>query len=81
MFFILIPIGWLAIAAFTVLLCRGAAEADAVLIADAENVSPRTALRATVHSQLPAQRVWRRPGARPASPASTARLRGTRVGR
>jgi hypothetical protein len=81
MLFILIPIGWLTIAAFAVILCRGAAAADAVLIADAENVGLHTAPRATMRSQLPAQHVWRRPGPHPASRASTARLRGTRVGR
>jgi len=80
MLLILIPAGWLAIAAFAVILCRGAAAADAVLIADAENVNTWTAPGATVRSQLPAHHVWRRPGTGRASRASAARLRGTRVG-
>jgi hypothetical protein len=80
MLLILIPAAWLAIAAFAVILCRGAAAADAVLIADAEDVGRRTAPRATVRSQPPAHQVWRRPGVGRGSRASATRLRGTRVG-
>jgi hypothetical protein len=79
MLLIFIPLGWLAIAAFAVILCRGAANADAVL-AQTENVSPQTALRTTLHQRMPAHYAWRRPGT-PALRASAVRRRGTRVGR
>jgi len=81
MLFILIPLGWLAVAAFAVILCRGAAKADTLMIVDAEYVNSRATPRASAHSQLPASHVWRRHGARPAPRTSAARLRGTRVGR
>lgn len=80
MLLILIPLGWLAISAFAVILCRGAADADAVLLATAEDVSPRTAPRPAMHQRLPANHAWRRPGT-PASRGSALRGRGTHVGR
>jgi hypothetical protein len=81
MLFIIIPLGWLAVAAFAVILCRGAAAADAVMIADAEGVNSCTTPRAPAHSRLPANHVWRRHGAQPVPRTSAVRLRGTRVGR
>jgi hypothetical protein len=82
MLFILIPLGWLAVAAFAVILCRGAATADALMIAEAESAgSSRTTLRAPAHSRLPANHVWRRHGAQPLPRKSAVRLRETRVGR
>ena len=46
MLLILIPVIWLAVAAFVVLLCRAVADADSVLLASAEpeRISPHTAL-------------------------------------
>jgi hypothetical protein len=81
MLFILIPLGWLALSAFAVILCRGAAKADALMIADAEYVASRVTPRASAHTQVPASHVWRRHGAGPARRTSAVRLRGTRVGR
>ncbi len=77
MLLILIPIAWLAIAAFVVILCRGAAAADAVLLATADSAGVQMAPHATTRSHAGADRVWRRPGAQR---ASAMRLRGTRVG-
>jgi hypothetical protein len=80
MLLMLIPLGWLAIAAFAVILCRSAADADAVLLAQANNGSPRTAQHTTMHQRVPGHYAWRRPGV-PSSRASAVRRRGTRVGR
>jgi hypothetical protein len=80
MLLILIPLGWLAMVAFAVILCRGAANADAVLLAQPNDVSPRIALHTTVHQRVPAHYAWRRPGV-PSSLTSAVRRGGTRVGR
>jgi hypothetical protein len=80
MLLILIPIAWLAIAAFVAILCRGAATADAVLLATADSAGAQIAPHSAACSHAPARRVWRRPGAHPASRTSAMRLRGTRVG-
>jgi hypothetical protein len=75
MLFILIPIIWLAIAAFVVILCRGAASADATLLASVEQVGPRVTrgMSDDPHSGA-RRRTWRAPGARrhDASPAPIA---------
>jgi hypothetical protein len=83
MLLILIPVIWLAIAAFVVLLCRGAAAADAV-IASAERVASRTALAGPVGSPVHTRTTRRRVDARArhASRASAGCLRtGGELGR
>lgn len=84
MLLLLIPVIWLAIAAFAVLLCRGAADADAVLFAGAECVPQRSFPAAPAGSQVRTRAGWRRAdahtGTRPASRASAGHARGTRVG-
>ncbi|MGO9321435.1 MAG: hypothetical protein ACLQBY_11630 [Solirubrobacteraceae bacterium] len=44
MLLILIPVIWLAAAAFVALLCRAAADADSAPVASAERAAPHTAL-------------------------------------
>jgi hypothetical protein len=80
MLLILIPIAWLAISAFVVVLCRCAATADAVLLTTAENVGVRATPHTAARSRVTANRVWRRPDGHPAPRTSAMRLRGTRVG-
>lgn len=62
MLLIVIPLIWLAVATFVLLLCRAAADADSVLLASTEPASPRTTLNAG--SVQPRTRTtWRRPQA------------------
>jgi len=80
MLLIVVPILWLATAAFVVLLCRAAADADAVQVARAGRVGPRTAAGATSIARDHARRTWRRPAGRAATRAAE-RAGGARVGR
>jgi hypothetical protein len=73
MLLLLIPVIWLAVAASVVMLCRGAAAADATLVASAESAGAQSAQRQPSRSPLPTHHVWRRPGAHAASGASGAR--------
>ncbi len=80
MLLILIPTAWLAAATLVVILCRGAAAADTALLATADSISAQASPRSAARPHATPHRVWRRPGAHPASRTSTMRLRGTRVG-
>ena len=81
MLFILIPVIWLAIAAFVVVLCRGAANADAVLVASAEQMGPQITRRMSADPHNGARHTWRPARARQRSDVFTGRTRRTRVGR
>ena len=60
MLLIVIPLIWLAVATFVLLLCRAAADADSVLLASTEPAGPRAVLSARSH-QPRARTTWRRP--------------------
>jgi hypothetical protein len=75
MLLLLIPVVWLALAAFVVCLCRGAAKADAVLAASGEHGVRRAGFDSPARS-----RVTRRRGNHPAFRASASSIRETRVG-
>jgi hypothetical protein len=78
MLFALIPVIWLAIAAFAVLLCRGAANADAALIASAEQPCGPRVTRGNLSAHGYANRVWRAP-TRSRAPSASSHARRTRV--
>jgi hypothetical protein len=66
MLLIVIPLIWLAVATFVLLLCRAAADADSVLLASTEPAGRRTTLSAkTLHPG--ARTTWQRPQAAQAS--------------
>jgi hypothetical protein len=76
MLLILIPVVWLSVAMFVVLLCRAAADGDSVLLASTERrTSSHTALE-IAGSRLSGAHTWRRVDARGrasvASPRTTA---------
>jgi hypothetical protein len=76
MLFILIPLIWLAIATFVVILCRGAASADAMLLTSVEQARARIACAADPHRG--ARRAWHTHGTRRSAPWS-GRTRETRI--
>jgi hypothetical protein len=85
MIFALIPVIWLAIAGFVVALCRGAAEADAVLHAGSEHALAQGQFAVVSDPHAHPRASWRRPDApaptRRAARKSADQARGTRVGR
>jgi hypothetical protein len=81
----LIPAIWLAIAGFVAILCRGAAEADAVLHASSEYGKTHAPFAVMADPHAHSSATWRRPDAptpsRLAKRKSASQVRGTRVGR
>jgi hypothetical protein len=81
----LIPVIWLAIAGFVVALCRGAADADAVLHASSEHALAQGQFAIVPDPHAHPRASWRRPEAaaptRRAARKSAGQTRGTRVGR
>lgn len=81
----LIPTVWLAIAGFVAILCRGAAEADAVLHSSSEHAMAQAAFAAAPDPQGHPRASWRRPDApalsRRATRTPAGPVRGTRIGR
>jgi hypothetical protein len=75
MLLLLIPVIWLALAAFVVCLCRGAAQADAMLIANGEHERERAGLDSRARS-----RTVRRRATHSGLRAPTSSIRGARVG-
>jgi hypothetical protein len=83
MFLFLIPAIWLVIAAFVVIICRGAASADAVMIAAGEHTGARPAggAQSAARTHGHPRTSWRNAGRRPASRAAAGHARGSRVER
>jgi hypothetical protein len=81
----LIPTIWLAIAGFVAILCRGAAEADAVLHSSSEHAKAHAPFAVMADPHARPRATWRRPDApapsRRAARKSASQARGTRVGR
>ncbi len=79
MLFILIPVIWLALAVFVVILCRGAASADAILLASVEQVGPQVTRAMSGDPHSGAQRAWRTHGTRRSGAPWSGRTRETRI--
>lgn len=81
----LIPTIWLAIAGFVVILCRSAAEGDAVLHASSEHAMAQAPFADVSDPRAHPRGSWRRPDvpglSRRAARKSAGQTRGNRVGR
>jgi hypothetical protein len=85
MFLALIPTIWLAIAGFVVILCRSAAEGDAVLHSGAEHATAQAPFTVASDAHAHPRATWRSPDApvlsRRAARKSAGQSRGSRAGR